>query len=69
MSIHSKVVQARDLRPGDQCVGPAVFTEIGTVKRTLVNPECVQVYWMGGTYTVRPDTYGFRVAIPRRPRA
>lgn len=67
--VHTRQVQARDLRPGDRCVGPAFFTEQGTVKETIVNHQHVQVNWIGGTHTVRNDTYGFNVLVPRRPRA
>lgn len=66
---HSIQVQARDLKTGDRCIGPAFFTEQGTVKDTLVNHHHVQVNWLGGTRTIRNDTYCFNVLVPRRPRA
>ena len=58
--IHNK--RAIDLQPGDVCVGPSVdFTERGTVKSTVVVDRGVQINWVGGMYTIRPEDYTLEV--------
>ena len=60
MSIVNK--RAIDLQPGDECVGPSVdFTEKGTVKSTTVVDRGVQINWVGGTWTIRPEDYNLEV--------
>ena len=57
--------KAIDLQPGDVCRGPGLFVEQGTVANTVVVDAGVQVNWVGGTHTVRPEDFEFAVGVSR----
>lgn len=50
--------KVKQLKAGDHCIGPAIFTEQGEIDRTEdLDKNIVRIHWVGGTYTDRPKEY------------